>query len=131
LEGSCRGLVLRNYPVIRLEGLRKVSKKSQSGFQVSGPGLVPGTYRIRSRNVNHSKWSYLPSINRYRTKLETYSMLVYFLISIDHLTLLLFTKKIHCRPQIKFQSRRPHNILATFQMVFASYTIDNRLRIIH
>jgi hypothetical protein len=45
---------LRCYPGIYLEDLRKNHEKLQSGWPVSGPVFAPGTFRIGSRNANHS-----------------------------------------------------------------------------
>jgi hypothetical protein len=50
LEGNGRGLTVRYYPEIRLEGLRKRKKSGQQG---SRPRFEHGIYRIRSRSVNH------------------------------------------------------------------------------
>jgi hypothetical protein len=48
--GSGRGLILRYYPSIRLEGQRKITKKLSRS---SGPKFEPRTSQIRSRSVNN------------------------------------------------------------------------------
>jgi hypothetical protein len=42
---------LKSYPDIGPQGLRKTTKKPQSGKPVSGPRLEPGTSRIRSSDM--------------------------------------------------------------------------------
>jgi hypothetical protein len=51
LKGSCN-LILRYYPGIRLEGLKKTTKIS--GWPVCGLKFEPRTTSIKSRSVNHS-----------------------------------------------------------------------------
>jgi hypothetical protein len=52
LAGSGRGVTLRYYPGIRLEGLRKTAKNRSPG-----PRFEPGTYRIRSGRMTLShRW---------------------------------------------------------------------------
>jgi hypothetical protein len=51
LKGSGSVLILRNYPVICLERLRKTT--ITSGYPACGPRFDPENSRIRSRRVNH------------------------------------------------------------------------------
>jgi hypothetical protein len=51
---SGSGLMLRYYPGIRLEGLRKTTKILTLDRRLPGPRIETGTPRIRSRSVNHS-----------------------------------------------------------------------------
>jgi hypothetical protein len=54
LVGSGRGLILRYYPGIRLEGLRKFTKLLGQDSRSPESTFEPRTSRIRSRSVNHS-----------------------------------------------------------------------------
>jgi hypothetical protein len=54
LVGRGRGLILRYYPGIRLEGPRKTTKNLNQDSRSSGTRFETGTFRIRSRSVNHS-----------------------------------------------------------------------------
>jgi hypothetical protein len=53
LLGSCRVLILRYYPGIGLEGLRKTAQNLSHTSRSPGPRIEPGTSRIRSRGVNN------------------------------------------------------------------------------
>jgi hypothetical protein len=59
--GSGRGLILRYYLGIRLEELRKTTKALNQDSRSPEQIFEPGTFRIRSRSVNHSTtmFSYL------------------------------------------------------------------------
>jgi hypothetical protein len=48
---SGRGVILRYYPGIRLEGLRKITKNLSQASRSPGPRFEAGTSRIRSRGV--------------------------------------------------------------------------------
>jgi hypothetical protein len=54
LAGSGRGLILRYYPGICLEGLRRTTKDLNQDSRSPGPRFEPGTSRIRSSVINHS-----------------------------------------------------------------------------
>jgi hypothetical protein len=54
LKGSGSGLILRYYPGISMEGLRKTTKNLSQDSRSPGPRFDPGTSRTRSRRVNHS-----------------------------------------------------------------------------
>jgi hypothetical protein len=51
LVGSSCGLILRYYPGIRLEGLRKNTKNRNQEGRSPGKRIEPGTSRIRSTSV--------------------------------------------------------------------------------
>jgi hypothetical protein len=57
LVGSGHGLILRYYPGIRLEGLRKSTKNFHQDSWSLRPRIEPGTSRIQSRSVNAKKFS--------------------------------------------------------------------------
>jgi hypothetical protein len=52
--GSGRGVILRYYPGIRLEGRRKSTNTLYQDSRTPGLRIEPGTSRRRSRSVNHS-----------------------------------------------------------------------------
>jgi hypothetical protein len=54
LVGSGLGLLLRYYPGIRLEGLRKTTKTLNQDSRSPGTRIECGTSRIRSRGINRS-----------------------------------------------------------------------------
>jgi hypothetical protein len=54
LVGSGRGIILRYYPSIRLEGLRKATENVSKDSRSPGPKFEPENFLIRSRSVNHS-----------------------------------------------------------------------------
>jgi hypothetical protein len=54
LVGSGHGLILRYYPGIRLEGLRKTTRNLNQGSQSTGLRIKLGTSRMWNRSVNHS-----------------------------------------------------------------------------
>jgi hypothetical protein len=54
LVGSGRGLTLRYYTGMRMEGLRKTTKDLNQYSRSPGPRIEPGTSLIRSSSVNHS-----------------------------------------------------------------------------
>jgi hypothetical protein len=53
LVGSGRGLILRYYPGIRQEGLRKTTNNLNQDSRPPGPRISPRTFRIQGRSVNH------------------------------------------------------------------------------
>jgi hypothetical protein len=61
LEGSGCGLIVRQYPGIYLDGLRKTMKTSVSIAVLSAPRFEPRTYWILSRSINHSTISLVMS----------------------------------------------------------------------
>jgi hypothetical protein len=54
LVGRVRGLILRYYPGIRVEGLRKTTKNLNQDSRSPGSRFEAGTSQIRSRTINHS-----------------------------------------------------------------------------
>jgi hypothetical protein len=52
------GLILRYYPSIHLEGLRKTTNNLNHDSWSPGPRFEPRTSRILSRSVNHSRGIY-------------------------------------------------------------------------
>jgi hypothetical protein len=52
MVGSGRGLILRYYPRIRQEGLRKITKILNQDSRLPWLRIGPGTSQIR-RSVNH------------------------------------------------------------------------------
>jgi hypothetical protein len=53
LIGNSHGLILRYYPGIRLERLRKTTETLNQDSQSPEPRIKPGTFQIQSRSVNH------------------------------------------------------------------------------
>lgn len=49
MKGSGRGLIIRYYRIICLEGLKEITK--QSGYRVPGVTFEPGASQIQSRSV--------------------------------------------------------------------------------
>jgi hypothetical protein len=61
MEGSGRGLILRYYPCICLEGLRKATKILSQDIQVNIAYVFEGT-PLNNPRVNQSGRSQVPSI---------------------------------------------------------------------
>jgi hypothetical protein len=51
--GGGRGIILRYYPGIRLEGLRKTTKNFNHDSRSPGARIESGTSRMRNMSVNH------------------------------------------------------------------------------
>jgi hypothetical protein len=70
LVGRGHGLILRYYPSIHLEGLRKSIKNLDQYSQSLGLRIEPGTSRIGSRSVNHSTMTFgEDNINMYLSEI--------------------------------------------------------------
>jgi hypothetical protein len=93
---------IRYYASIRLERLRKTTKKINQHSQLPEPGYDPGSSWIWSRSVNHSNMTFSLNLCGERNCLQWYKM-CHFFYSLAYLnadTLWIFFSVNNCYPFI-------------------------------